>query len=269
MNEVEREVLFNRLRSWVLQAGAIIRKKIDEPLNVTMKSNRKDLVTEIDKEIEKFFVTRIRNFYPSHYLLTEEGFGDPVNTLEGIIWIIDPIDGTMNFVHQRQNFAISIGIYDRGIGEIGIIYDVMQNNLYCALRGCGAFKNDKKLSPLTENKRIEDAIICLNHRWLCENSFVDELIMQKLVKDVRGTRTYGAAAIEFALIAEGALDAYISMRLQPWDIAAGKIIVNEVGGLLTKMDGEPVSLLKRAPIVCCNASLHQSLIENYLKKAKK
>lgn len=269
MNEIEREVLFNRLRSWVLEAGAIIRQKIDEPLHVTTKANRKDLVTEIDKKIEKYFVNRIRTFYPTHYLLTEEGFGDSITSLQHTVWIIDPIDGTMNFVHQKRNFAISVGIYHRGIGEIGIIYDVMRNNLYCALRGQGAFKNDKKLPPLLEDKRIEDAVICLNHRWLCQNSFVDETIMQQLVQDVRGTRTYGAASLEFAYIAEGAVDGYISMRLQPWDVAAGKVIIEEVGACLTRIDGERYNLLKRTPLVCCHASLHQSLIENYLKKAKK
>src|SRR5690625_4600573 len=111
MDTIEREILFNRTRAWMLEAGALIREKINDPRKVSTKSNPKDLVTEMDRAVEFFFATKIKEFYPNHLLLGEEGYGDSVINQTDTVWIIDPIDGTMNFVHQKQNFAISIGIY--------------------------------------------------------------------------------------------------------------------------------------------------------------
>lgn len=269
MDEITREILFNRVRSWVLEAGALIRKKMHDPLTIDIKSNPKDLVTEMDREVEFFFAKKIKTYYPEHLLLGEEGYGDELLTNHGTVWILDPIDGTMNFVHQKQNFAISLGIYSEGIGEIGFIYDVMANNLYSAMRDNGAFKNDRRLKPLNPDLELDHAIICLNHHWLTENTLVNEKIMQQLIKDVRGSRTYGSAALEFAYVAEGAADAYITLRLEPWDVAAGRIIVREVGGVTTNIDGEEVGMLERSPIITCNPKIHQTLIHQYLQKAKK
>src|SRR5690625_526115 len=269
MNEITREALFNQVRAWTLQAGAMIREKIYEPRTIDIKSNPKDLVTEMDREIEAFYANKIKSYYPRHYLLGEEGYGDKEIDRNKTIWILDPIDGTMNFVNQKQNFAISIGIYDKTVGEIGFIYDVMNNNLYSAMREGGAFKNDRKLNRLDANKQLDQSIICLNHYWLMENKYFDHRIGQQLVRDARGTRTYGSAALEFAYVAEGALDAYVTMQLEPWDIAAGKIIVQEVGGLTTNIFGEEVGMLDRTSILTCNPNLHDTLINNYFKQAKK
>lgn len=269
MNKITREALFNQVRAWTLQAGAQIRDKIYDPRTINIKSNPKDLVTEMDEEVEFFFANKIKRYYPDHLLLGEEGYGDKEIDETKTIWILDPIDGTMNFVHQKQNFAISIGIYDEGVGEIGFIYDVMNNNLYSAMRDNGAFKNDRKLDRLSTSKRIKESIICMNHYWLMENSRFDHRVTQQLVRDVRGTRAYGSAALEFAYIAEGALDAYVTMQLEPWDIAAGKIIVQEVGGITTNVWGEEVGMLERSSILSCNPNIHKTLIDEYFKQAKK
>src|SRR5699024_6741566 len=245
-----------------------IRNKINDPLTIKTKSNPKDLVTEMDRKVEFFFAAKIKRYYPEHRLLSEEGYGDTLTDSSGTVWIIDPIDGTMNFVHQKQNFAISIGVYEHGVGEIGFIYDVMNNNLFSAMRGNGAFKNARKLSPLDSGKKLHESILWLNHYCLSENRLVDEKVMQQLIKDVRGTRTYGSAALEFAYVAEGAADAYITMRLEPWDIAAGRIILGEVGGKLTDIHGETTEMLDRTSIVACNPSIQANLLE-YLSKAKK
>ncbi|MEN1967015.1 inositol monophosphatase family protein [Lentibacillus sp. N15] len=269
MDEALRERIFKQARAWIYQAGKTIRERINDPLIIHTKSNPNDLVTQMDKETEQFFASSIREAFPDHLLLSEEGYGDELTSLDGIVWIIDPIDGTMNFVHQKRNFAISIGIYHQGIGEIGLIYNVMEDVLYSAKRGEGAYKNDVRLPKLTENVALTEAILSLNHFWLCENRLVDEHQMQKLVKTVRGIRTYGSAALEFAFVAEGIIDGYLTLSLAPWDYAAGMVLVNEVGGMTTDTAGEPVNMLERNSVFTGNPAIRQPILEGFIKRGKK
>jgi myo-inositol-1(or 4)-monophosphatase len=264
-----RDQLYVQAKEWVLAAGKQIRNKINDPITVDTKSNPNDLVTTMDKETEAFFAEQIKSTYPDHFILSEEGFGDDLETLDGTVWIIDPIDGTMNFVHQKRNFAISIGIYLDGVGEIGLIYDVMSDILYHAKKDAGAYKDNKKLAPLKPNVKLEQSILSLNHFWLCENRLVNEQVMQRLVKTVRGTRTYGSAALEFAYVAEGILDGYLTMTLSPWDVAAGIVIVNEVGGITSNIYGEPLNMLGRNSVFTCNPIIQKDIIDHYLMKGKK
>lgn len=269
MEPKTRVEIFNHARQWVLEAGKIIREKIDDPVVVDTKSNANDLVTTMDKETEQFFVYKIKEQYPEHLLLGEEGYGDEIKSLDGTIWIVDPIDGTMNFVHQKRNFAISIGIYQDGVGEIGLIYDVMEDVLYHAQKDNGAYKNEVKLGKLQPSLNLHESILGLNHFWLCENSSVDEKVMQDLVKTVRGTRTMGSAALEMAYVAEGVFDGYLAMRLSPWDIAAGMIIIAEVGGVTTDRHGNEINLLEKNSLVTCNEQIQQKLLNDFLIKGKK
>ncbi|HLS20180.1 MAG TPA: inositol monophosphatase family protein [Bacillota bacterium] len=265
MHIKEQKELFAQAKQWTLDAGLMIRKNLNKPLSVTTKSNHKDLVTTMDEQVEKFFATNIKQKYPEHQILSEEGFGDQVTNLSGFVWIIDPIDGTMNFVHQKRNFAISLAIYYDNVGYIGIIYDVMADEFYYALKGEGAFKNDVKLPPLAKDIVLSETVLGLNHSWLMDNSFVHEKYMQQLIRKIRGSRTYGSAALQFAYVAEGSIDGYLSMRLAPWDFAAGKILVNEVGGLTTNIYGESLNLLNRSTVFTGNRHIQQTILNDYLK----
>lgn len=269
MDAVTREEVYNNAKKWILEAGATIRDKIKDPLVIDFKSNPNDLVTTMDKETEKYFVEKIKYSYSDHLILSEEGFGDQVESLDGTVWIIDPIDGTMNFVQQGRNFAISIGIYHDGIGEIGLIYNVMDDVLYSAIKGEGAYKNGVVLPDLPKHVDFDKAMIGLNHFWLCENRIVDEKVMQKLVRAVRGTRTYGSAALEFAYVAEGIMDGYITMKLSPWDIAGGMVIVNEVGGVTSNVLGEDINMVESNSILVSHPSIRDTIIYDYIQKGKK
>ncbi|ENH97224.1 inositol-phosphate phosphatase [Gracilibacillus halophilus YIM-C55.5] len=260
-----QESIFEQAKRWVYQAGNLIKEQLHQDYKIETKSNANDLVTAVDKHIEQFFAEKIRTYYPDHLLLGEEGFGDHITHLNQTIWIIDPIDGTMNFVHQKRHFAISIGIYDHGVGEIGIIYNVMDDVLYTALRGKGAFKNEAKLSPLPRDVQLESSIIAMNSSLACQNRRVNEKKIQQLIKDSRGTRSYGSAALEFAFVAEGILDGYITMRLSPWDFAGGMVILHEVNGVTRQANGQPVQLLENNTIIACNPSLYQKLLDEYVE----
>lgn len=264
MNINRKNEIYDQAKNWVLEAGERIRTKMHNPMVIETKSSPNDLVTEMDQETERFFAEKIRETYPEHRVLGEEGFGDEVNDLNGTVWIVDPIDGTMNFVHQKQNFAISVGIYHEGIGEIGLIYDVMSDVLYHAKRGEGAFKNEEKLDLLKE-VQLEESIVGLNSFWLIKNRKVHEQGIQSLVRKVRGTRSYGSAALEFAYVAEGIIDAYVTMRLAPWDIAAGVILVNEVGGKTTRADGSDLNLIEKDSIITGNPFIHEEIIDEHIE----
>ncbi|WP_077622153.1 inositol monophosphatase family protein [Sediminibacillus massiliensis] len=260
-----RKEVFQTAKEWILEAGKNIRETIDEPLKINTKSNANDLVTQMDQNTEKFFTQKIRSTYPDHYIVSEEGYGDDLESDKGTVWIIDPIDGTMNFVHQKRNFAISIGIYHDGIGEIGFIYDVMNDILYSAEKGEGAFKNGQKIPELKNELVLEESILVINSHWSCENKRVDEKGIQDLVRKVRGTRSYGSAALELAYVAEGVVDGYLTMKLAPWDFAAGMVIVNEVGGLTTKADGQPLDLLNVNTIFSGNKRIHETVTTQYVR----
>ena len=265
MEDRERQRIYNHAREWILEAGKKIRDSIDEPLTINTKSDANDLVTHMDQDTEKYFAEKITSTFPTHLLLSEEGFGDEVAEEKGTIWIVDPIDGTMNFVHQKRNFAISVGVFHEGSGEIGLIYDVMDDILYSAQKGQGAYKNEQKLLPLAKERILDESIVVVNNFWTCENPKINAGKMQDLVKKVRGTRSYGSAALEFAFVAEGVVDGYISLRLAPWDIAAGVVLVNEVGGETSNVNGTPLNMLTKNTVLSCNPAIKQEIIENYIE----
>lgn len=260
MDKNQQQSVFTKAEQWILEAGTIIKNRLKNPIEIDTKANENDLVTNVDKEIELFFARKINEFYPEDLFLGEEGYGNEVTSLDGTVWIIDPIDGTTNFIHLQQNFAISVGIFHEGIGEIGFIYDVMADNLYHAERGKGAYKNNEKLETLNENVTIQKALISFNHDLLIKNTKVNSEILKDLVLRVRGTRIVGAAALDIAYVAEGLLEGYYSEELAPWDIAAGSIILKEVFGEITRVNGEEVNILERGSILACNSALKSRLI---------
>lgn len=250
-------------KKWIKEAGELIKHSLSRTLTIQTKSNPNDLVTEIDKAVEQFFIRNIQENFPEHRVMGEEGFGDRVTELDGIVWFIDPIDGTVNFVHMQRNFAISIGIYEDGVGQIGLIYDVIRDELYHTIRGEGAFMNDIPLEHL-HSVKVNEAIIGLNSTWVTENKRIDPAILGALVKDTRGTRSYGSAALEMASVAAGRLDAYISLRLAPWDFAAGKVIIEELGGRISDLKGKPLDLLSQSSVLVSKPQLYDEIMVNYL-----
>src|SRR5699024_8763352 len=169
-------------------------------------------------------------------------------------------------VHLKKHFAISIGIFHNGIGEIGLIYDVMADVLYSAQKGEGAYKNDVKLKKLSENVRLEESIFAFNHNLLCKSSDFDRNIIESLVNNIRGCRIIGAAALDIAHVAEGIFDGFISKGLSPWDVAGGIVIINEVDGITARNTGAKISMLDRGTVVACNKVLHEKVVENYLSR---
>lgn len=251
------------IKSIIKEAGHKIRNSFLSDISIESKADVNDLVTNIDKEIEQFFISRIKRDFPGHRIFGEEGFGDDIRDHKGVIWLLDPIDGTMNFVHQKRNFAISLGIYDEGIGKLGYIYDVVNDDLYHGVLGGGAYYNDERLHDLADTV-IGESIIAMNATWAVPNRYYDHNGTLQLIQDVRGIRSYGSAALELAYLASGRIDAYLSMRLSPWDIAGGMVIAREVGAVATNFKGDPANLLEQDTFLAANPSIHSEILEKYI-----
>ncbi|WP_100404615.1 inositol monophosphatase family protein [Bacillus solitudinis] len=260
INFVELEKI---ARAWTYEAGDKIKQSIANPIHIEAKSNPNDLVTEVDKAIELFFYEKIQENYPDHQFLGEEGIAEELTSLEGTVWIIDPIDGTMNFVHQKYNFAISVAVYQDGVGMIGIVYDVMSDEMFRAVRGSGAFLNKEELLPVLE-RPLHESIAGLNARWIVSDHHPFQNPIKALVRDLRGIRSYGSAAIELAYVAADRLDGYLCVMLSPWDYAAGVVLLEEVGCKISTFQGQRLSLLEPGTVLAGKPQLHKEMISGYL-----
>ncbi|GAK07375.1 MULTISPECIES: inositol monophosphatase family protein [Geomicrobium] len=246
--------------SFVKTAATRIVDVERESLHIDTKEDADDLVTDKDIEIQRLMTDQIRKFYPTHRIVGEEGDHDDVHNDDTITWIIDPIDGTTNFVHQSMNYCVSVGIYQRGIGYVGIVYDVKSEEWFTAVRGLGAYMNGKRL-PKRASVPFEQAILGFNARWLVGKA--DESLkqgFQTIVRDVRAVRSYGSAALESAYVAAGRLDGYMSLRLSPWDFAAAKVLLEETGCECVKVDGSPISIEDQSTYLAAVPNVSQEFL---------
>ncbi|GIO09140.1 inositol monophosphatase [Brevibacillus reuszeri] len=244
-------------------AGELSMKRMKEPFTVEYKTSASDLVTAVDKEVEKHVIDMILKRFPDHGILGEEStFAEDYRNYD-TLWVIDPIDGTTNFVHQQINFAVSIAVYHKGEGLVGAVYDPSRDELFYAVKGEGAFLNDRPLH-LDRTVSLEEAILCTSVFWnkRAEQMGID-LIVKKLAGKVRGMRLLGSAALEMSYVAAGRLDGYVSLSLNAWDFGAGRIIVEEAGGRVTNMMGEPLPYDQKSSVMACNPTFYEEL-QHYL-----
>ena len=254
MNQfIERNQL---IKEWIYEAAEIIKKSFDEELDIQRKSNRNDLVTNMDKAIEKHFIEKIHHFFPGERILGEEGFGDAVHSLDGVVWIIDPIDGTLNFIKQQDDFAIMIAVYENGEGQLGYIYDVMTDKLYSAQLGKGAYCNGNLLPPIKDNP-LKEGLVAISSALMSE----EVGLARSVGRASSGVRLIGSAGIETVHVASGRLVAYLAASLAPWDIAAGKVIAEEVGLIYTKLNGNKINLLQKNPSLVATPTAHKEIID--------
>lgn len=245
-------------------AGELSLRRMKQPFTVEYKTSASDLVTAVDKEVEKHVIDAILRQYPEHGILGEERTftGDPGKY--DTLWVIDPIDGTTNFVHQQINFAVSIAVYHKGEGLIGVVYDPSRDEMFHAVKGQGAYLNGQRLR-LEKTVSLEEALLCTSVFWnkQAEQMGID-LIVKKLAGKVRGMRLLGSAALEMAYVAAGRLDGYVSLSLNAWDFGAGRILVEEAGGKVTTMDGKPLPFDRKSSVMACNTTFYEEL-QHYIQ----
>ena len=220
------------------KAGNIINRATRDLDLLKVESKRQnDFVTEVDRAAEAAVITVLREAYPNHSILAEES-GASKGSQGEYEWVIDPLDGTTNFIHGVPQFAVSIGLRHKGIVTQAVIYDPAKNELFTATRGAGAYLNDRRMR-VGRRERINDALIGTGFPF----SKIDLLeryieMFRKVTLNCAGIRRPGAAALDLAYVAAGRFDGFWEMGLAPWDMAAGTLLVQEAGGLVGDFSGE-------------------------------
>jgi myo-inositol-1(or 4)-monophosphatase len=220
------------------RAGNIINRGARDLdlLTVTAKGP-KDFVSEIDHAAEAAIVETLLSAYPDHAVLAEEGTNKGANPDADYVWIIDPLDGTTNFLHGFPQYCVSIALAHRGVVQQGVIYDPVRNDLFTATRGRGAFLNDRRIR-VSRRTHLRDCLVGTGFPFR-DGSFLDTYLqmMKTMITQTAGLRRPGAAALDLAYVAAGFYDGFWEVGLNPWDVAAGSLLVLEAGGLIGDLAG--------------------------------
>ncbi len=227
-------------------AGAIInRASLDiERLQVTAKSHN-DFVTEVDQAAEQAIIDIIREAYPGHGILAEESGRTQGAKHSDFVWIIDPLDGTTNFIHGFPVYAVSIALAWRGQVQQAVVYDPTRNDLFYASRGKGAYLNDRRIR-VSKRTRMLDALIGTGFPFRKGDNFQRYMKMfEDVMVQCAGLRRPGAASLDLCYVAAGYYDGFFETGLSPWDVAAGSLMITEAGGLVGNFTGEPDFLYQR------------------------
>lgn len=239
------------------EAGELIRSKYETSFTLEFKTNESDLVTDVDKASEKIIVDFVKKKYPTHGIITEEG-GTTVSNSE-YNWVIDPLDGTVNFAHGFPMFAVSIGVQKNEETVAGVVYDVMHDVVYSAEIGSGTYENDKRIK-VNENANLRHALLVTGFPYDVRENPDNALgKFVALTKASRGIRRLGSAAIDFCYVAKGVFDGFWEVHLKPWDMCAGKLIVEEAGGRVTDFHGEKINIFSKR-ILATNGRIHNEMI---------
>lgn len=221
-------------------ASKIILQFVDRLDSVEISEKKhNDIVTQVDKLAEEEIVHTLRDAYPDHSILAEESGFDEKNEF---CWIIDPLDGTTNFVHGFPQYAISIALKHKDDLTVGVVYDPIRNEMFTASKGQGAFLNNRRIR-VSQAKKLESALIGTGFPFKSKHHLKPYLAtFEALFPQTGGIRRAGAAALDLAYVAAGRLDGFWEAALQPWDMAAGVLMIKEAGGMVSDFHGEDTYL---------------------------
>lgn len=250
------------LKSTLLKATQAGAKVLQEYFNGTFTISHKDtinnLVTEADKKAEEAIITTIREDYPDHYILSEE-IGE-IKKDSSVKWIIDPIDGTVNFAHGIPICCVSIGVEQDGEMILGAVYNPLMNELFFAQKGFGATLNDKLIS-VSRKTDISNACLVTGFPYNWEEAANNPLnVFERFIRQGLPVRRLGSAAIDLCWVACGRFDGFWEHHLNPWDSAAGYLIVEEAGGKVTDFSGNAYSPYQKK-ILATNGHIHADLLK--------
>ncbi len=241
----------------VLRAGVLQKARYGDPTLIVEHKGTIDLVTEVDKSCEKAILEILRGRFPDHDIVTEES--DLARTGSRYVWFVDPLDGTTNFAHSYPFFCSSVALTVDGEVVAGAVYDCVKNELFSAERGAGAHLNGRRLS-VTSREDLLQAMLVTGFPYDLRDDLVGKLrIFNRFMGEARAIRRDGAAALDLSYVAAGRADGFWEELLHPWDLMAGKLMVEEAGGVVTRFDGTSLGLAADE-VVAANPALHRRML---------
>jgi len=239
------------------EAGQVLMDYFERRLVVESKSSEIDLVTEADVASERLIVKAIREWYPEHSILSEEGLGE--KQAGEFFWLIDPLDGTTNYAHGYPVFCVSIALQRKRETVLGVTYDPVRNELFYAEKGQGAYCNGRRLS-VSGAVNLRRSLLATGFPY-ARASIEDNNVAEfgRIMPRVQGVRRGGAATLDMAYVAAGRLDGYWEFHLSPWDWAVGDLLIREAGGRTSDVSGQPWRL-RSNNMVATNGLLHEELL---------
>jgi myo-inositol-1(or 4)-monophosphatase len=246
-----------------LTAGEIHKANYQTGICVETKSSGIDLVTAVDRQCDETITQILKDLCPDDLLMTEESFeeGDLINLDR--TWVVDPLDGTTNFAHGFPYFAVSIAYMVEGQPQLGVVYDAMHNECFHAIRGQGAYLNGKPIR-VSGVDRLDQSLLATGFPYDTHIKPQDNMdYFLKFMTICHGVRRAGAAALDLAYLAAGRLDGFWELRLAPWDVTAGSLLVEEAGGKISDFFGNPLNFgVRRINIVGGNTpAVHQEIVD--------
>jgi len=240
------------------QAGSVIMRSFHRLDTLTVSEKQvNDYVSEVDRNAEQAIIDIIRRAHPGHAILAEES---GMHGKDDFQWVIDPLDGTTNYLHGFPQFAISIALKQRGRLEVGVIYDPVRDEMYTASRGSGALLNDRRLR-VTDQKTLKGALLGTGIPFR-DQRYMDAYLgmLRDLTKETAGVRRPGSAALDFAYVAAGRLDGFWELGLSEWDFAAGALLVQEAGGVVSDIGGGSRHL-ETGNVITAGVRLHRLMVD--------
>ena len=238
------------------ESGALLAKLFTEPVEITYK-RRSDLVTAADRRSEALIVERLQRHFPEHGIVAEEGGGHSAPS--EYCWYVDPLDGTTNFAHGFPMFCVTLGLARRGEVIAGVVYDPTRDDLYTAERGGGAYLNGRRLQ-VSRTEKLSECLVATGFPPFATNHDLNIKFYFRFTELSHGIRRCGSAALDLCSVAAGRFDGFWELKLNPWDKAAGSLLVTEAGGHMSDIQGQPFDLLGD-DVFASNGLIHDQMLE--------
>ncbi|HDY89667.1 MAG TPA: inositol monophosphatase [bacterium] len=256
LSQDEKNELFQTATAAARLAGAILKDHFEKHKEISYKG-RINIVTDVDYRSEEEIINLIKSRYPEHDIIAEESNNEIIGS--PFRWVIDPLDGTVNYAHDFPFFAVSIALEINGEIEIGIVYNPIMDEFFHARKGEGAFLNNVPIS-VSKTNNLEKSLLATGFPYDIRESSHNLAHFNHLIKLAQGIRRPGSAALDICYCAMGRFDGYWEITILPWDIAAGILIVTEAGGIVSKLNGEPLSIYDKQ-VVASNGRIHNELVK--------
>jgi myo-inositol-1(or 4)-monophosphatase len=237
------------------EAGALLATFFERRIGFELKGEF-DLVTEADRASERLVVDRLRSHFPTHSIVAEEGGGHSGSS--EFCWYVDPLDGTTNFAHGFPMFNVTMALEQAGDLIAGVIFDPTRNEMFSSERGSGAYLNNRPIR-VSKVARVEDTLVATGFPSLKRHENVNVHFYYQLAMVTHGVRRAGSAALDLAYVASGRLDGFWEFGLNPWDMAAGILLIAEAGGKCSDMRGGPVAL-RNPHLLADNGLVHEGML---------